>query len=76
MSSKVESKFQIELESVLKDLKKVHTNEDKNTLMTEFINQRLNKALNNYFSELEKAKTYLEYRNDVNLLKKYERVMR
>ena len=74
MSSTPETNFEQILIGIAKDLRSHHSSREE--FISKCVNERLSKSLSNYFNELEKTKLYLEYREEKNLLKKYERVMK
>ena len=68
------SNFHHNIEEMLDDLSHHHRSKDE--LVTLYIQNRLNKSLSTYYQELMKTYEYLDYRNDDNLIKKYERIMK
>lgn len=74
MTSTETSNFHNNLNEILCELNEHHR--DKSTLKLFYLNERLNKSLSTYYHEITKTFEYLSYRNDDNLIKKYERIMK
>ena len=74
MTSTETSNFINNLNEILCELNLHHR--DKSTLKLLYLNERLNKSLSTYYHEITKTFEYLSYRNDDNLIKKYERIMK
>lgn len=68
------SNFSRQLNGILTDLQSHRR--DKSELMEKCVEVRLTKSLQTYYKEMIAAAEYLNYRNNDNLIKKYERVMR
>lgn len=68
------SKFENELLTILSDLSSCSHN--KSDVFKDAIKIRLFESLQTYYKELSTAFEYLDYRDEINLMNKYERVMR
>ena len=63
--------FRDKLIRIQKDLSNHHTN--KSTMLEKVIQERLDKALQNYKLDLDETSAYLERRDGLNVLSKYNR---
>lgn len=61
-------------ERALADLAK-HKNNDKEDLMLQFINERLDKSFNSYHEELQQSLDYLKRRNELNVLRRMNKLL-
>lgn len=61
-------------ERALADLAK-HKNNDKEDLMLQFINERLDKSFNSYQEELQQGLDYLKRRNELNVLRRMNKLL-
>ena len=59
------------LEKILEELSHYHNEREK--LLSEYINARLNKSLETYYAELTKSFNYLKTKNELNMAKKINR---
>ena len=63
--------FKQELLSIRNDLNKYHR--DKSTLLEYYINTRLNKTIDAYYSDIMDNYNYLNNRNEFNMIKRMSR---
>ena len=68
-----DSEFSSNINTIIKDLSFYHRN--RNDLINMYVQERLNKSLQEYYHSILKTFDYLNSRNDVNLLKKYKGVV-
>ena len=73
MSSSTESNPQNKLTGMLKELSGYKR--DRNEIMKECIQERLTKALKEYYNDINNTYLYLEYRNEQSLISKYRRTL-
>lgn len=66
------SLFSEKCKSMLNDLSS--HKRDKEYLMLEYINLRLDKSFTNYFKDLSSSLEYLERKNSINVMKKMNRL--
>lgn len=74
MTSIETSNFSHNINEILNELSHHHRN--KSELVVLYLQNRLNKSLSTYYQELIKTYEYLYYRDNDNLIKKYERTMK
>lgn len=58
---------------MLNDLSK-HKNTDKEDLLLQYVNERLNKSFDTYQKELDQGLEYLKRRNELNVVRKLNRL--
>jgi hypothetical protein len=63
--------FKQELLSIRNDLNKYHR--DKSKLLEYYINTRLNKTIDAYYSDIMDSYNYLNNRNEFNMIKRMSR---
>lgn len=73
MGLEVESNFKSNLYNILDDLSNYHRS--KSYLIENYVSKRLEKSLKTYYSTVERALLYLQYREENNLLNKYKRTL-
>ena len=61
-------------ERALIDLAK-YKNKDKEELMLQFVNERLNKSFDSYQKELQQGIDYLKRRNELNVLRRMNKLL-
>lgn len=60
-------------EQALEDLSK-HKNTNKEDLFLQYVNERLNKSFESYQEELQQSIEYLQRRNELNVIRKLNRM--
>ena len=71
MSLESGNKLEVSVENILVELQSHHR--DRTKLLGDFIQERLVQATQSYYKDLTQSFDYLKYRNEDNLIKKYER---